>query len=169
MLKEDIEEGKIPVEDLPYTFQSKSKILQIIFYLIPWLVWALVLIISLFMLDRTHSVYQNFSEMGNYTLQLFQTMFSDKTHRIELISITEKLLIGKSIVLFSFIPIGIFMLSFSTIHSIISFYNNEKNNKIAEYINYIFMLIICYFYFWKFPSFFFSLPLMEIFYRLHHL
>ena len=158
MLKSDIDEGKICLEDLPFTFQNKSKFQQKIFHLTPWIVWSLILIISLYSLDNTHNIIKNIQEVGNYALYSFQTMFSDQTKKAEFISITKNILMGKAVVPFSIILLVGFILLFSPLGKIIGWFSDDekKKTKVKKFIGFLMTIAVLYLCLWKIPSFVFS-------------
>ena len=157
MVDDEEERKKIKSEDLPYTFFNKPKYLRTIFYYVPWILYLLVLDISILIIYNSN-VVSGISDLTKYFLKAFQTMFGDNSERTQFILMTKEIILGKSLLLFSFSVLMLLMLVLTSLTIINGWVLNLKLNKskIPEYAGYLIYLLFFGFILWKLPKFVFS-------------
>ncbi|MCF6407287.1 hypothetical protein L3C95_30615 [Chitinophaga filiformis] len=155
MLKEDL--GSIAREELPFSFFNKSRTKQMLFRLIPSLVWLFVLLLSLCTLKGPGNILQSTAEMLYYILVAIKTMFGLSAAN-ELVMRTNNMLIDKNIISFALILLISIFLVLTSLSKIMSIYSrNGKNiNWLIKLPGVIITIFGVYLTFWKIPTFVFS-------------
>ena len=157
MIDDEEERKKIKSEDLPYTFFNKPKYLQTIFRSVPWILYLLVLDISILIVYNSN-VVSGISDLTKYFVKSLQTMFGDNSERAQFILMTKEIILGKSLLLFSFSLLMLVMLILTSITIINGWVLNYKLNKskIPELVGYAIYILLFWFILWKIPKFVFS-------------
>lgn len=155
MEKADLQ--SIAVEELPFTFLSKSRTKQILFKLTPTLVWLLFLLLSLYALKESGNIFQAIEEMFNYILLAIKTMFGSGSHN-EFVKITNDMLVDKNIIAFALILLTSMYLVLTLLQKImaLSAQNEKKIYWLIKLPVFIVAIFAMYLTFWKIPTFVFS-------------
>ena len=155
MLKGDL--GSIAIEELPFSFLNKSRTKQLLFRLIPSLVWLFALLLSLCALKGPGNVLQTTAEMFYYILVAIKTMFGLSAAN-ELVMRTNNMLIDKNIISFALILLISMFIVLTSLSKIMSIYAQDgKNiNWLIKLPGFIITIFGVYLTFWKIPAFVFS-------------
>jgi hypothetical protein len=154
MSKEDSQ--NILVEELPFSFLSKSRSKQVLFRLTPTLVWVFMLLLSLYALKGSGNIFQAIEEMFNYMLFAIKAMFGLSSHS-ELVKRTSNFLIDKNIISFALVILISMYLVLAPVSKIMTIYSDEKKvNKLIKLAGSIVIIFGVYLIFWKIPTFVFS-------------
>jgi hypothetical protein len=155
MLKEDSQ--NIPIEELPFSFLSKSRTKQVLFRLTPSLVCLFTLLVSIYALKGSGNLLHAFDEMFNYILFAIKTMFGLSAHS-ELVKRTNDMLIDKNSIAFALTLLISMYLILTSLTKITSLYPQDakKGNSLIKLIGYIVTIFGAYLTFWKIPAFVFS-------------
>lgn len=157
MSTDDVEKKQIESKDLPNAFFNKPKYLRTLFRSVPWIIYLLALVISIFIISNSN-VVSGIKDIASYVIQAFQTMFSNNAEREQFILKTKEIIDGKNIVVFAFTMLALLMLLFTPVTSLLNWFSNDENKKniIQKAIGFIATIFIFWLMFWKIPKFVFS-------------
>ncbi|MBO9200796.1 MULTISPECIES: hypothetical protein [Niastella] len=152
--KEDLE--KMAIEELPYTFSSKSRTKQVLFRLSDSLVWLVFLFVSLFALKGPGNILRAIDEMFNYVEFALKTMFDSSLHN-EFVNRTNSLLMDSNIIAFASILLIVMYLVITPLSKIPSLFpeDGRKTNGLIKLIGYAVGIFVTYMTLWKIPKFVF--------------
>lgn len=156
MLEDDLKD--INPEDHPYAFYSKSKFKQRIFKSTNYVVWLLILIISLYSLNNSHDIIANFKEMETYVFKAISAIFAPLSSKANFAAYTGNILVNKSRILFVIILfINYYYLAFP-IGQILNWFLNEnkRGGQIVKWIAIALFVFFIYLIMWRIPYFVFS-------------
>ena len=160
MTTDDAEKNKVESKDLQNAFFNKPKYLQTIFRSVPWIIYLLALVISIFIISSSN-LAAGISDIANYVIEAFRAMFSNNAGREQFILKTKEIIDGKNIVIFGFTMLILLMLLFTPITTILNWFSNDevKKSKIQKAIGFIVTIFIFWLMLWKIPKFVFSFSL----------
>jgi membrane-associated protease RseP (regulator of RpoE activity) len=155
MLKADL--GSISIKELPFSFLNKSRTKQLLFRLIPSLVWLFALLLSLCTLKGPGNIFQTTAEMFYYILVAIKTMFGLSAAN-ELVMRTNNMLIDNNIISFALTLLISVFLVLTSLSKIMGIYSQDgKNiNWMIKLPGFFIIIFGVYLTFWKIPTFVFS-------------
>ena len=155
MLKEDL--GSIAKEELPFSFLNMSRTKQMLFRLIPSLVWLLVLLLSLCALKGPGNIFQSTVEMLSYILIAIKTMFGLSAAN-EFVMRTNNMLNDNDILSFALTLLISMFLVLTLLSKMMGIFagDGKKINWLIKLPGFIIIIFGLYLAFWKIPTFVFS-------------
>ncbi|SDH36269.1 hypothetical protein [Chitinophaga filiformis] len=155
MLKEDL--GSIAKEELPFSFLNMSRTKQLLFRLIPSLVWLLVLLLSLCALKGPGNIFQSTVEMLSYISVAIKTMFGLSAAN-EFVMRTNNMLIDNDILSFALTLLISMFLVLTLLSKMMGIFagDGKKINWLIKLPGFIIIIFGLYLAFWKIPTFVFS-------------
>ncbi|QEM03144.1 hypothetical protein DIU31_006260 [Mucilaginibacter rubeus] len=156
MLEEDA--ARLPEEEYRYAFLSKERYKQRLFRFTPKIVWAFVMIISLYAVSKGSSnIFSNFIEIEKYSYIALKTMIIHDISRAQFLALTHQILLGKSKVVFALLLIVNLQLLLYPINPILLWIASEnKKHGWQKFTAIIVFMIFLYLFLWLIPSFVFS-------------